>query len=403
MCASRWFTGMFLCLVVGWVSGVAPVRADCEWLPSDGVPALNGTVRAATVWDDGSGPALYLGGLFTMAGDLQVNGIVKWDGTQWTALGGGMDNAVRALAVFNGELIAGGWFTSAGSVSANYIAKWNGTSWSEMSGGMTCSSFPYPSVISLAVHNGELIAGGRFTSAGGVPANNIAKWNGTGWSALGDGTNGINPSVCALATFNGKLFAGGDFTSAGGQSCLRVAMWDGSAWAPLGGGVSQPGSPSYGWVDALAVWNGELIVGGAFARAGGVNANGIARWNGTTWAPLGGGNTGVSSLTVFHNDLIVGGYFTTAGDVSANSIARWNGTTWSPLGAGMAGQWADVETVTVFNDQLVAGGEFTSVDDHASPYWARWSCHQGHIDIGDPVDFTDGLDVSGLEQPTGRP
>ena len=41
----------------------------------------------------------------------------------------------------------------------------------------------------VVVYNGELIAAGRFTNAGGVAANRIANWNGTVWSALGTGVD----------------------------------------------------------------------------------------------------------------------------------------------------------------------------------------------------------------------
>ncbi len=70
----------------------APASAQCtdQWLPGDGLPGLNGTARAAVVYDDGTGPALYVGGLFSFAGELVANNIAKWDGTNWSALGGGM-------------------------------------------------------------------------------------------------------------------------------------------------------------------------------------------------------------------------------------------------------------------------------------------------------------------------
>ena len=42
----------------------------------------------------------------------------------------------------------------------------------------------------LAVSGTNLYAGGDFTTAGGVPANHIAKWNGSAWSALGSGIDG---------------------------------------------------------------------------------------------------------------------------------------------------------------------------------------------------------------------
>ena len=43
------------------------------------------------------------------------------------------------------------------------------------------------SVYALAVSGTDLYAGGHFTTAGGVTANYIAKWDGSAWSALGSG------------------------------------------------------------------------------------------------------------------------------------------------------------------------------------------------------------------------
>ena len=42
-------------------------------------------------------------------------------------------------------------------------------------------------VYALAVSGTNLYAGGSFSTAGGVPANFIAKWDGSTWSALGSG------------------------------------------------------------------------------------------------------------------------------------------------------------------------------------------------------------------------
>ena len=67
----------------------------------------------------------------------------------------------------------------------------------------------------LLDREGNLYAGGRFTNAGGVAATNIARWNGSEWSALGTGLSGGN-NVSALAVSGGILYAGGSFTRAGG-------------------------------------------------------------------------------------------------------------------------------------------------------------------------------------------
>src|SRR5262249_10567947 len=104
-----------------------------------GISSVNGEVHALAVYDDGGGPALYVGGVFTAAGGLPAARIAKWDGSTWSALGTGMSGgaapvAVHALAVFDDgsgpALYAGGAFTTAGGVNARRIAKWNGSSWS---------------------------------------------------------------------------------------------------------------------------------------------------------------------------------------------------------------------------------------------------------------------------------
>ena len=59
---------------------------------------MNNTVRALTVFDDGSGPALYAGGAFTTAGGVAANHIAKWNGSSWSALGSGMNGAHVSMA-----------------------------------------------------------------------------------------------------------------------------------------------------------------------------------------------------------------------------------------------------------------------------------------------------------------
>ena len=77
-------------------------------------------------------------------------------GHVWSALGLGMNDIVFALAEYNGQLIAGGYFSSAGGVSANRVAAWNGSSWSALSSGMNND------VYTLTEYNGQMIAGGSF-------------------------------------------------------------------------------------------------------------------------------------------------------------------------------------------------------------------------------------------------
>ncbi|MEW6197799.1 MAG: hypothetical protein AB1601_03920 [Planctomycetota bacterium] len=149
---------------------------------------------------------------------------------------------------------------------------------------------------------------------------------------------------------------------------------------------------------ALTTCNGELIVGSTFTKAGDVSALGIARWNGSTWQPLGPGMGPTNSwyvydLTVYNSELIAGGDFTTAGGVVCNHIARWNGNRWQALGSGMGGNnnHPYVYALTVYNDELIAGGEFTTAGGLASAHWARWGCKvcPGDLNCDGVVRFDD--------------
>ncbi len=100
-------------------------------------------------------------------------------------------------------------------------------------------------VYALAVGGqGDLYAGGEFTTAGGVNAGRIARWDEAAWSPL---VEGMNNSVRALAVdVQGNLYAGGRFTTAGGVSANHIARWDGAGLAHAGGGDAwqclRPGS-----------------------------------------------------------------------------------------------------------------------------------------------------------------
>ena len=367
-----------LAVVVDDAAAVYPVRidptfSDADWISMGGIPGADGTVEAAVV--DGAG-ILYIGGSFTVVGEVPANRVAKWIGSSWSALGSGVDSTVYALAVSGSDVYAGGWFTTAGGNVANHIAKWNGTSWSALGSGLN------DPVEVLVLAGSDLYAGGWFTLAtntGGttVTANGIAKWNGNSWSALGKGMNGW---VYALAVSGNELFVGGSFTWAtntGGTTVTAnsIAKWNGSAWSALGTGLTDTYYPWRSVVNALAMSGCDLYAGGYFTKAtSGVTATNVAEWNGSSWSALGLGITGgIHALAVSGAQLYAGGIIETAGGVPANNIAVWNGSNWSALGSGLRGTYGHVYALAVLGSDVYAGGAFTMAGGNAANYIAKWN------------------------------
>ena len=329
---------------------IDPTFSDANWSALG--TGMSSSVNALAVSDT----YLYAGGQFSKAGGTDANGIAKWDGTSWSALGTGvgMSGSVNALAVSGTNLYAGGLFTTADGTSANYIAKWNGAAWSALGAGMNSS------VNALAVSGTNLYAGGYFISAGG---SHVARWDGASWSALGAG---VNNTVYALAVSGTNLYAGGEFSTDGGAVANRVAKWDGTSWSALGSGMNST-------VNALAVSGTNLYAGGLFTTANGTSANYIAKWNGAAWSALGSGMDGsVNALAVLGTSLYAGGFFTyatngTSTAISANYIAKWDGAAWSALASGMNSY---VYALAASDTNLYAGGNFTTAGGKASAYVA---------------------------------
>jgi hypothetical protein len=272
------------------------------------------------VFDDGSGPALYVAGSFTSAGGVSAPQIAKWNGSIWSAAGFGISGAtIHALTVFDDG--SGPKLYAAGGQK---LWRWSGSTWSLVS-----SVFGGGIEVLAVFDDGsgpKLYAAGSFTITGGISTAHIARWNGAGWSALGLGVNDV---VNALTVFD-----------------------DGTGPA--------------------------LYVGGFFAAAGGMPVNGIARWNGTTWSAVGTGESGVVDvLTVFDDGhgaaLYAGGNLALGAQAPLDEIARWDGTSWSFLGQGTGGL---VNAMTTSDDgngpALFVGGDFSSVPDSGDRYIAKW-------------------------------
>jgi len=334
----------------------------------------NGDGLNGAVWELAcSGTNLFVSGLFTWAGSTRTRGTAIWDGSGWNPAGGSEMFLSALFAAASGDVFAGGSGISGdlGTPQLN-LAEWDGETWVPFGngvwgvGGATVGSF--------AELGDAIFIGGRFSHAGVVPARSVAKWDGASWSPLGSGlSSGAEVgSVGAMATVENRLYVGGFFTEAGGSPATGIAAWDGTTWAGVGGGLSResvwPGS-----VSAMAVAGTNLFVGGGFTEAGGIPAQNVARWDGVSWSALGDGvELFVHAMAVGGTNLYVGG-FSTASNPYGNALLRWDGSEWTPLGSGLGpGPLVDVSALAIHGPELYVGGKFASAGGKLSSGIARW-------------------------------
>lgn len=199
-----------------------------------------------------------------------------------------------------------------------------------------------------------------------LPVPCIASSNQSWWDGFApppDGA-GMNNHVYDLAVYNGELVAGGAFTQAGANTCGRhIARFNGIRWKRFGCGTD-------GVVSALLPIGSDLYVGGAFGLAGGAVVKNVARWDGTSWHAVGTELNGqVMALAQYGGELVAGGSFDVSDGSPANGVARWDGASWQPLGQGVSG-W--VLALQEFDGDLYAGGWFTEAGGNPATHLARW-------------------------------
>ena len=366
-------------------AGGVPVDRIARWNGSQWFPV--GAGFDARVWAlcEHQGQ-LYATGEFTNSGSQPVHGVARWNGSQWLPVGAGLGSAIglepagRALVSVGNDLYVGGFFDLAGGVVVNHVARWDGTTWSALGGGVVGGAV----VFALAWYQQQLFVGGYFGQAGSVPVDHIAAWNGSQWSPVGHGVQNpfYTPQVDSLRVWNGDLYVGGTFTHSGSIATSHIARFDGTTLQPIGGvGAAELNPPS---VLAMTVWNDRLYCGGEFQLAGPPGVGGLTRavfhiaaYDGSAWAPVGEGlgfGNEVHVLTRFQGDVVAGGRFVSAGDHWANTLARFDGTSWRPFGV-LDGT---VRGAIEHNGDLWVVGEFDTVDGVPADGVARYDGTNWH-------------------------
>ncbi|MGH9835850.1 MAG: BACON domain-containing protein [Blastocatellia bacterium] len=145
--------------------------------------------------------------------------------------------------------------------------------------------------------------------------------------------------------------------------------------------------------DVVALGNDVYVCGGiegAYNSASSsVVTSGIARWNGSSWSPLGGGASATGQglspnftlplgMAAVNTDLYVTGNFLAANNsetdhVAVSGIAKWNGSSWSALGSGLSASDSNYGTALAATaTHLYVGGAFAYTGENITASFGRY-------------------------------
>ncbi|MGH9163749.1 MAG: hypothetical protein ACRD2X_27675, partial [Vicinamibacteraceae bacterium] len=266
---------------------------------------LRGTVRSM-VWFDGK---LWAAGFFLME-DAAVTNLAVWDGATWSAPPGGPANdAVYRLSVSDDTLLMAGDFTSIGGIDASHIAEWNGTSWRAYD--LTAPIEVQHVYAVTRTETGELYAGGAISGG-------LVRWTGAGWEPVSGGVfyGDFYGVVSDMVMHRGHLYVTGCFSSANGVSsdpssvrAESVARWTGSAWEGLDDGSEPVGTAWFEWgvcgfePNEFTVWDmryqrvfsdGERVyLGGHLPGVASAPSQSIVAFDGRAWTGFDRTNDGL--------------------------------------------------------------------------------------------------------------
>ena len=167
----------------------------------------------------------------------QVKGAAIFEDGSWRQLGGGLSDPkwtqtqsflqINLLAVGN-DLYASSGFTEAEGLPVDGIARFDGTRWQAMGAGlMQSNAVAGRAQVKMIRYHEKLYAYGVFDLADRQAVNNIAQWDGSQWRTLGPpGTDGIQGDGSMLAAVVGEeLHLSGEIHVAGGEAAAYYAIW----------------------------------------------------------------------------------------------------------------------------------------------------------------------------------
>lgn len=334
----------------------------------------------------------------------------------WTALDSGLtgkkgSDKVTALNVYKNKLYVSGQFYKINYNNIAAIARWDGIDWDSVG----CPSGMEGVGGVIKEYRGRLHVGGTINDVCGIinkPGVHdlmVINWDDTLWREIGywKGTVSNYGEISCMAVYKGELYVGGNILYIKGMTTKGIACWDGSNWKSVRAGITG------GWrdVSAMAVYKDELYIGGSFTGVDSQLCLGVAKWNSNTWSPVGtglaagsgGGGVGGMVVDSVKNVLYLVGGFQYAGGVKVNGIAQWDGTKWDSVGTPITNGGSGI---CMYRNKLFIGGysKRYTISDTVLASWdgKKWTPHLGPDGVvGSLIEYQDKLIVGGAFNKVG--
>lgn len=306
-------------------------------------------------------------------GELFVGGkfiykVQSWNGFNWTTYNHLSFTGIAfplTFSIFNDTLYTGGDYPYVGSQSKVY--KLENGNWEQVGGIFDESS--WSSTKKLITYDSILVSGGRFSSIGGVPISNVAAWDGSTWNPMG---NGFNNTVSNFGIHQDTLYATGLFTASGADTTVQnIAKWTGTNWQCFDSSVV------FNTAYALKSFQGDLLIG-TVDTIGGVEMNGIARWDGTNYTSMGDPQIkGVGEFWEFNGELYISAsLFGSSPWITDRVVMKWNGSGWDQLGSQFN---ESIYCLEDYDNMLFCGGQYSSPTSHIARFNTTLSIQEQNI------------------------
>ncbi len=208
------------CLAVWDGTTIAPVPGASTMT----LVGINPLVDAITTFDDGrgGGTQLYIAGRFATVGGLSAKMIARWNGTTWSTVGTNLSNTIatgeiETMLVYDdgtGPALYVGGINIRLNGALQSISKWNGVTWTAVGqtlGGRVWSMVPFDDGSGT-----KLYACGTQAASGF-----IYRLEGNTWTTV-DG--GANAQAVRMMVDNNQLYVAGSFVTVGGQTSNHMVV-----------------------------------------------------------------------------------------------------------------------------------------------------------------------------------